>query len=290
VKRNERRIWVAALTCLAATAGAVTAVTPAGGGTKVPAPTLRIAMSNGPLAIDSQTLPAGRVLVHVTTSGRLQHALMLARLNGGVNPQQFQRALNTQDGQAALALASFRGGVDALPPGSWDMVTDLRPGTYVVVDHAENGGTPNFDHGGFATIRVTNERVRQAPVPAARGSITMVDFAFKIRLQPSFHGHGWIQVANRGYANHRIILLRLNPGVSFAMAYAAIRAHNDKNKHERPPGQPIEMLGAVSSGFVGYLKMNLPRGRYIAACFEADSKTHFVSHVELGMIGRFTIR
>jgi hypothetical protein len=117
----------------------------------------------------------------------------------------------------------------------------------------------------------------------------MVDFAFRIDLAKAFHGRGWIRFANRGHDIHRIILLRLDPGVSFARAYAAVHAHNDNNKHERPPGQPIELIGAVSPGYVGYLKLNLPPGRYVAACFEADATTHFVPHTELGMIGRFTI-
>jgi hypothetical protein len=70
---------------------------------------------------------------------------------------------------------------------------------------------------------------------------------------------------------------------------AAVHAHNDNNHQERPPGQPIELIGAVSPGFVGYLKVDLPAGRYVAACFEADRQSNLVPHTELGMIGHFTI-
>jgi hypothetical protein len=253
--------------------------------------TLHIAMSDGALTADRSSLPAGRTLVSVATTGRRAHALILARLDDGVTPARFKRALNTKDGQAAVSLASFRGGIDSLPPAGtpWQMVTDLRPGTYVVVDHAENGGQPNFDRGGFATVRVTAAQGPQAVAPAARGSIEMVDFAFRIHLSNSFHGRGWIRFANRGHDIHRIILLRLNPGVSFGKADAAIHAHNESNQHERPPGLPIELIGAVSPGFDGYLKLNLPPGRYVAACFEADASTQFVPHTDLGMIGHFTI-
>lgn len=288
----NRRLFGAVASVAAVAAAAASAIAPAAThGAKVADTTLHIAMSDGALTVDRHSVPAGRTLVSVATTGRQAHALMLARLEDGVTPARFKRALNTKDGQAAVSLASFRGGIDSLPPAgtTWQMVTDLRPGTYVVVDHAENGGKPNFDLGGFSTVRVTGSQGPQTAVPAARGSIEMVDFAFRIHLSRTFHGRGWIRFANRGHDIHRIILLRLNPGVSFAKADAAIHTHNENNQHERPPGLPIELIGAVSPGFDGYLKLNLPPGRYVAACFEADASTHFVPHTDLGMIGHFTI-
>lgn len=291
---KRMRITLLGVASLAACVGAALPAAATGTSARADAAsasTLRIGMSDGALALDRTSLPSGPTLVRVATSGRRQHALILARLDDGVTPARFRRALHTKDGRAALRLASFRGGIDALPPaGTWEMVTDLRPGTYVVVDHAENGGKPNFDRGGFATVRVTAARGTALPAPAARGSIEMVDYAFAIRLPGTFHGRGWIRFANRGHEIHRIILLRLSPGVTFAQAIAAVHAHDDGNANERPPGMPVELIGAVSPGYVGYLKLNLPHGRYLAACFETDAGSHFVPHTELGMIGRFTIR
>jgi len=253
--------------------------------------TLSVRMHDYAVDLSSRSVPAGLTRIRVTTSGSARHGLLLARLHDGVTVSRFKHALDTKDGLAALPLASFDGGVDTLPgPGqAWQMITALRPGTYVLVDGEENGPRPNFDRGAIAALHVTTPIGTSAAAPKAAGSIGMVDFAFRIHLPASFHGHGWVRFANRGHDIHRIILLRLDPGVSFASAYAAIHGHKDGNKQERPPGQPIELISAVSPGFVGYLKLSLPPGRYVAACFEADQSTHLVPHTELGMIGHFTI-
>jgi hypothetical protein len=274
----------------AASVSLVVSLSAAGGHTSARA-ALAVRLHGHAVRLSASSVPAGRTLIRVTTSGRGAHALMLAHLNPGVTVARFTRALATRDGLAALRLASFQGGIDALPsPGHrWQMVTDLRPGTYAVVDHAENGGRPNFARGAIAALHVTATDGTPAAQPRAAGSIAMVDFAFRIRLPQTFHGHGWVRFENRGNAIHRIILLRLDPGVSFEQADAAIRAHDDDNPQERPPGQPIELIGAVSPGFVGYLRVDLPPGRYVAACFEADRQTDLVPHTELGMIGHFTI-
>jgi hypothetical protein len=213
-----------------AVAAAVSLVVPlsAAGHTSAPA-ALGVRLRGHAVGLSASSVPAGRTRIRVATSGRGAHALMLAHLNPGVTMARFTRALQTRDGLAALRLASFQGGIDQLPsPGHrWQMVTDLRPGTYAVVDHAENGGRPNFARGAIAALHVTTAEATPAPQPRAVGLIAMVDFAFRIRLPHTFHGHGWVRFENRGNAIHRIILLRLDPGVSFEQADAAIRAHDD---------------------------------------------------------------
>ena len=113
--KGNRTAWAGIAACLAlALVGSAQATAVIRGGGE--GSTLRIAMSDGALRLDSSTLPAGRTLVRVTTTGHRAHALILARLHSGVTAARFARALHTKDGQAALALASFRGGIDALPP------------------------------------------------------------------------------------------------------------------------------------------------------------------------------
>ena len=275
---------------LAAAAALVASVSLGSGNAAPSAATLSVRIRNHALDLSSHSLPAGRTTIRVTTAGRGEHGIIIARLNDGVTPARFKRALSTKNGLAALSLASFRGGIDGqLTPGrTWQMITDLRPGLYVLADQGESADKPNFDRGSIATLRVSQGSGQPEARPGPSGSIVMIDFAFRIHLPKSFHGRGWVKFENRGHALHRIILLRLFPGVSFAQAYAAVHAH-DQRKQGPPPGQPVELIGAVSPGFVGYLNVNLKPGRYIAACFEADSQTGRVPHTELGMIGRFTI-
>ena len=125
--KGNRTAWAGIAACLAlALVGSAQATAVIRGGGE--GSTLRIAMSDGALRLDSSTLPAGRTLVRVTTTGHRAHALILARLHSGVTAARFARALHTKDGQAALALAELGTlipGLFAIGPVAGDIAQHL---------------------------------------------------------------------------------------------------------------------------------------------------------------------
>jgi hypothetical protein len=275
-------------TCILLTAALFVAEGCNGSGEPATAPTpLKITATENHLDLaGTRTVPAG--LVHVTfrNRGRDPHALGIWRLNDGVTFERFRRRAN---GDGAIDLVSPRGGVAQLDPGrTWEMTTQLRPGLYGVVDYAgdDPGQKSNMERGMIASLRVTPAQHRAEAPPQAAVSVTLDDFAFR-GLPTTFSTDAVLDVRSRGHEGHEVNLIRLAPDKTMADVRSALKQFLAGNDVE-PPGEVVELLGPVATGWRGWIKPHLAPGRYAALCLMPDSATGKV-HAELGMVSSFTV-
>lgn len=234
----------------------------------------------------TRTVPAG--LVHVTfrNRGRQPHALGIWRLNDGVTFERFRRQANA-DG--AIDLVSPRGGIAQLEPGrTWEMTTQLRPGLYGVVDYAgdDPGQKSNIERGMIAQLRVVPAQHQADAPPDATVRVTLDDFAFR-GLPATFSTDAVLDVRSEGREGHEVNLIRLAPDKTMADVRSVLKEFLAGNDVE-PPGEVVELLGPVATGWRGWIKPHLAPGRYAALCLMPDAATGKV-HAELGMVSSFTV-
>jgi hypothetical protein len=274
---------------LAAAAAALVAGFATNSGSAARTPTrLAVVARDNSLHSGARSVPAGLVTLTFRNAGNGEHALSIFRLKHGVSLDRLVRVLDRNHGVWSPAIASARGAIPSLPPGTTrDLTTELTPGRYALVDYGANGGNNNFTRGLVMPLTVRKTKAEQARPPASVGKIVMLDFAFGIDLPARFSGKGVLRLENRGHELHEITLIRLNRGVSYPKAIAAVDAlvHG---KQVQPPGTPVELVGVGDPGWVGYMHVDLSPGRYLALCLIGDQKSGKL-HSELGMTGRFTV-
>jgi hypothetical protein len=274
---------------LAAAAAAIATAFASESGSTAPTPTrVAVVARDSSLHSSARSVRAGLVTLTFRNAGKGEHALSIFPLKPGVSLDWLVRVLDRNHGQWTPAIASARGAIPSLPPGTTrDLTTELTPGRYALVDYGSNGGTNNFTRGLIRPLTVRETDAEEARPPASVGRIVMFDFAFSIDLPARFSGEGVLKFENPAHEVHEITLVRLNPGVSYPKAIAAVHAlvHG---KQVPPQGTPVELVGPGDPGWVSYMTVDLAPGRYLALCLIGDPKSGKL-HSELGMVGRFTV-
>jgi len=83
---------------------------------------------------------------------------------------------------------------------------------------------------------------------------------------------------------HELAILRLAPGKHRSDVVAWFRHPGP------PPFTDAGGFGAVGPGGGGWVRLSLPAGRYVAACFVPDAEPPHMPHGAMGMVVEFTVR
>jgi hypothetical protein len=227
------------------------------------------------------SLHAGFVRLEVRNEGRGQHGIELVQLKRPLTTMQLLDAFAAEKRAWFDAL----GGIQQVVPGRpWEMTERLGPGSYALLDFAQNESRPNYARGLYKRFEVAPSQSRDVP-PVTVGGIEMRDFRFDLRLRNGFSGRGVVKIANRGKTSHEISLVRIEPGHSQGEVLRLILAGARK-----PPewASIVELLSALDPAKTAYVRLDLIPGRYVALCLmnEPGSQT---LHAQLGMIGTFDV-
>jgi hypothetical protein len=227
------------------------------------------------------SLHAGFVRLEVRNEGRGEHGIELVQLRRPLTTVQLLQAFAPEK----PALLDALGGIQQVLPGRpWEMTERLGPGSYALLDFAQNGLKPNYARGLYKRFDVAPSQGVSVP-PATVGGIEMRDFRFDLRLPNGFSGRGIVRIANRGMTSHEISLVRIEPGHTPRQVLSLILAGATKPP---PWASIVELLSVLDHGKTVYVRFDLSPGRYVAVCLlnEPGSET---LHAQLGMIGAFDV-
>jgi len=230
---------------------------------------------------------AGLEALTLENRGREPHQAQVLRLDQGVD---ITRLLDTirRDASAVLSVATAVGGPGAVRPGGRQQtVNDLVSGSYVLaclvpapdgVPHAAKGMLKPFEVGGAQS--------GEAEEPATDEEIRLRDFLFT--LPTEFSGEGSFKVLNDGPQAHELELLRMAPGRNLD----DIAAEVDRAGVAAPPSPAYAEaggLGIMAPGGIGFIRLRLTPGDYVAVCTVKDPGTGR-PHSQLGMVTPFAVR
>lgn len=227
------------------------------------------------------SLHAGFVRFEVRNEGRGEHGIELVRLRRPLTTAQLLRAFAAEKRAPLEAL----GGIQQVVPGSpWEMTERLGPGSYALLDFAQNGPRPNYARGLYKRFDVAPSRSGGVP-PAAVGGIDMRDFRLDLRLPKGFSGSGVIKISNLGKTSHEISLVRIERGHTQNEVLSLILAGATK-----PPewASIVELLSVLDPAKTVYVRLDLRPGRYVALCLMNMPGSQTL-HAQLGMIGTFDV-
>lgn len=240
--------------------------------------------------LNTDDLRAGLVRVRLHNVGTVPHQVQLVRLHRGVTAAAYRAALSATKGGAALVLADATGGSGAVDPGGRQTTyMNLRAGQYVALCFLAggDGGAPHFEHGMFASIEVRGHDEREVP----RGHVLGTVRAFTMGERMGFHmpavvdGDGLYRFTNTAMMDsHELALLKLAPGRT-AADFLAWATHGMAG----PPPVTGSFGGgqALAPGGELWLRLQLPRGNYVAVCFVPDEAAPHLPHAALGMVQGF---
>jgi hypothetical protein len=232
-----------------------------------------------------QSLKSGLVTITVRNAGNGAHALLISRLKHPLTQKQIIATLNGNKLADIESAFEAKGGIPDVPPGtSWQETIDLQPGTYVLADYGLNGTKLNYQRGLIRTIVVASGSANAAP-PKTIGKIELKDFSFVISLPKPFHGKGVIEVPNTGKQPHEITLVSTPPGRTPKDVMAIVHS----GAIEPPDGYAIhKILSLLDPGNTAYVRVNLPKGHYVAICLIVDPEQNKL-HADLGQVGEFDV-
>jgi hypothetical protein len=235
-------------------------------------------------------IPAGYVDVTLHNTGKVGHQIAFAKL-GKMTFAAFKAAASTTN-VTTLASAQFVGGPNNVGPGeSVTAIVHFHKGTYGVACFIpdDKDGKPHAEHGMVGQVNVvkTAGSVDDAPTVDG-GSISLSEFTFL--PDASFTGSGTVAIKNVGTQVHELIIMKENPGRTFAEVKAFLLTRPGAPAPTGPP--PFTTAG----GIVGlgpnqtvYQAMSLSPGKYVFACFFPDPTKADLPHALEGMLQEFTI-
>jgi hypothetical protein len=244
-------------------------------------PVIKARVSGNAIRLSDDSVRAGRLMFKVVAVGG-SHTLQIARLHPGYELDQAGADIEKAFGGDVDAIKrvdegiSFRGGAPARPkePG-WFSVT-LKAGRYVLFD--QDGNAVNFldVHGTVAPRRHVH----------SDGRVTTFTYGFGNR-PTRLPASGWLTMRNQSDQPHFVSMLRVKPGTTARDVRRYIASGAQDN-----PSWALKAntdSGVISPGSKEVLKVDLPAGRYVLACFWPDSKTG-MPHFMMGMWKLVTLR
>lgn len=262
--------------CALAGAGALMIPGAAGAASSLPTLTVALQGTQG-VSVSGSTL-SGAVNVVSTFSGHVPPgpnsapAFGLVRLDPGVSIQQ-----------AAGAVQSHHGDINALTPYGTLFVSQIAPGTvqtmltpgnYVALNITGNGQP------GFAPFTVTQSS-SPAALPSAAATETTIEFGFQ---GPTvLHDGTIVRAVNGGWLVHMNDLIRVPNANVGRLVITLLRAGKDKQAQRLLGRNSVSasLIGPASPGALQQEVLNTKPGYYVEACF-MDTGDHR-EHTQLGM-------
>lgn len=248
---------------LAASAGAASSTAPA---------RVTVTMTKQTVKADVQKVQAGRIEFVAKRGDHHHHTLVVASLAKGFTINQAGQDINAAFQGNVKAVRTidrkvhWYGGTDA--PGRF--VVSLPAGKFILLDEDGNG---------LGRLTVTSPKVaRTAPPSSATVFAAATTHGFGFKVKGTISHDGWVTFSNKTDEPHFLEIDRVKP--STTRAY--IRKHIQDNS------QPAKVIGLkaetapIGPGKSGELKLNVPKGKYLIACFW-PSRDNGMPHAFMGM-------
>jgi hypothetical protein len=232
-----------------------------------------------------ESVPAGLTTINFQNAGKEWHHVQFARLNDGVSFQQAMQAFE-KEGEAAMRLLTFVGGVAALDPGGNGSITlNLAEGEYMLMDFIPSAdGVPHMAKGMLKSLTVTGAASAATVEPKADVTVNLKDFHFTLPAEVKAGKQVW-KIINDGPQPHEIAIIKLAEGKTIEDGYAWFA------KPEGP--QPFQLVGGMQALNTGvpaaFINLDLSPGNYVATCDIPDPASG-KPHSELGMVMPFTVK
>lgn len=246
--------------------------------------------------------PGGLTTITLNNIGVEDHQSQFVKLNEGVTFDQLQSALQSDTtGAAALALVSVAGGVNAIPAGtSQDVTEDLTEGSYAMLCFVSGAdGLPHVAKGMIAPFEVTAPGAEQAEEPVADAEIAAADFTFTGDTTLTAGENHAVKLTNNGPQPHEMGIVKLDEGFTVDGLRGFFSNTTPPEDITPTPGvTPIGEgpppfsaaggLGAIMPNTDAYAIVKLEAGNYALICFVPDQTTG-APHAALGMVTALTV-
>jgi hypothetical protein len=221
-------------------------------------------------------VPQGIVQVTVENNSETPIGPVFARLNDGVTPDDLWAVI--KDGgdlaeQAAFERASVLGFLQLVPGETRDVIFDLTPGKYILLNWP--GDVPDE----IIPFTVTDTGSTTAAAPQADVEVTLVNFAFNVPITIPAGPQLW-HISNRGDQPHEIIALPIDANMTVGDFNALLQGLFSGTV--APPAEPLFYL-PMSPGEQAWISYDLSPGTYALLCGMPDTSGSNQLHVELGM-------
>jgi hypothetical protein len=164
---------------------------------------------------------------------------------------------------------SWLGGATARPGRPGEFSVNLHHGHLIVLDQSGNASTRLHVFG----------TPRHRPLVPATSSITTFTYGFSTS-KPTLPHSGWARAINQSDQPHFIVFQRVKDGTTKKMVRKFIRSHLRGN-----PSWVLKAntsIGVISSQRREVFSYDLPRGKYLLACFWPDDESG-MPHIAMGM-------
>lgn len=236
----------------------------------------RLAVTHSDTAIALPGIvPAGVRLVTVQNNGGEWHASIFRRLNAGVNMEQFTAAFH-ENPFGSLPLTTQLGGPDLAPGQSAQVVLDLLPGQYVVVDNC-------VEPPRFVPFTAVDQAVAGDTPPQATVTVEMREHEF-VMPETIKTGRQWWQFSNTGAATHQVGVIRLVAGKTLDDVAAWLESDEGP-----PPWEDVAFWNVMSPGQQSWGELDLPVGAFLVLDFLPDFNHDGAPNFSLGMVAELTV-
>jgi len=225
------------------------------------------------------------MMVQLKNTGKEDHHVQFVRLNDGVTTDQFTAAFPMGPGGIARLSQNVGGAGAIAADGTSAAIIDLKEGQHFLLCYLPTrDGVEHIAKGMFLPLSVTAATGASVPMPAAFGTVTMSDFAFKLPMGTIPAGRSLLRVTNEGAQAHELNIVRLAPG----------KKPEDITQFRAQPMGPPPFVNAggiqgLEKGGSGIAVLDLTPGEYAAVCNIPDPMSR-KAHLLLGMIAGFTVK
>ena len=272
-----KRTFALGAAAVTAAALSATAVVEAGSASAAPAgiPVVTVHVSGSGITLpNGNTLHAGRIIFRVTT-GKGTHILQIVRLHRGYSPQQFGSDIGKAFSGDTAAIgrvddrATWRGGAETHPNKPGRFAVTLSAGHFFFVDQNSNAVTQ---------VNVVGTAPDRPTIPVG-GKITAFTYGFE-SMPSTIPAHGRIYFFNHSDQPHFLEMQHVKQSTTAAMVKRAL----SPTAHSQPTFvlRGSTSAGVNSPGFGQMLKVDVPPGKYLIACFWPDRFTG-MPHAFMGM-------
>lgn len=234
-------------------------------------PTLEVTLSGKQGVSVSGSKVSGAVTVVSTQSSGGPGFYGLVQLHPGVTFQQAAGAVQSHHGDLDALTPYATLSVSAYAPGT--LQTVLTPGNWVALNLTGNGQP------GFAPFTVTQSS-SPAALPRARSTESTIEFAFR---GPSvLHDGTMVRVRNAGYLVHMQDLIGVRNRATGRKVVALLRAGKDRKAQKLASHRFVSLIGPASPGALQQAVLQAKHGYYVQACFMDTGDGR--EHTRLGMV------
>ena len=283
-RARSGRAWVvgALLAAAAALAAIVMLLGPARADAQTAAREALVVLTTGPNDVTvspDATLRAGPTDVTMRNTGRAPAFMLLVRLRPGVTLDRVRQASSRSsaipEDLIVIVTSHF-----VSPGGKFQTTVPLAAGSYLALGNAPDGK----GLGPVAEVTVGPEASGAAPA-RANARLNMFDYGFRGATRIS--GRSTLEIRNSGQNFHFVAGVRLNPGVNADQIVRLFTGRGPAPQGE--PGEFLSLIGIVSPGTTNAVKVRLPPGRYVIACFYSDRHSGGKEHARYGMVRKLTV-